>query len=123
VLWAPFLTQLMLTAPPDVVFTQVVIMGATPMQPAPLPAHPLEPEAQYRLTFSGRAVTLPDTAAWMEALDGIEAFDNPYVTSLTIGRGTGSWEERDSFEVTGSVLVTSEALANRFAPTTPTEGD
>lgn len=116
VLWAPYMQQLMLTAPEGVVFTGIAVAGATPMQPAPSPAHPLERVSEYRLTFAGRTLTLPDVAAWMEALDSIEGFQDSYVTVAELGLGAGSWSEIPSYEVNGSVQITGEALALRFAP-------
>lgn len=117
VIWAPYMRDLMATAPDGVAFGTISVIGATPMQPAPAPGHPLEEPSQYRLSFSGRSLALPDTAAWIEALEAIEGFQDAYVTAAERGVGTnGSWSEFPSYEVNGSVQVTAEALAQRFLP-------
>lgn len=116
VFWDEYLLLLMLTAPADVTFSSIAVSGATPMQPPPAPSHPLQSQSTFRLDFSGGSATLPDTAAWMDALEGIEEFQDAQVFSMSITEGTTPpWEGRSYYEVTGSVQITSEALANRFA--------
>lgn len=119
VLWRDPLTSLVATAPAGVRFTDIQMTGATPMQAASLPENPLRTSSPAVLTFSGRAPVLPDTSAWIEALDAIPSFANAYVTSAAISSEDENGTETVFYEVTGSVQVTSDALANRYA----TEGD
>lgn len=116
VLWSPYLASLMTTAPVGVAFTQLAVSGASPTQPAPLPAHPLQQESELQLSFSGRSLTLPDTSAWVEALNSIEGFQDAWVSSASITEGTsGSMTGVVHYTVSGTVQISSEAFAERFS--------
>jgi hypothetical protein len=123
VLWAPYLTQLMTTRPPNVVFESIVLTGATPMVAAAPPINPLEGTSVATLTFTGRSSVVPDTAAWIESLETIPNFSDAYVMSLEITEKEVGGTLTSYYEVIGSVQVTEDAYALRFVEDDTAEDD
>ncbi|GGB94105.1 PilN domain-containing protein [Cellulomonas carbonis] len=112
VLWKPYLDAITAVLPADVSFENVSLTSATPTEPAPLPAGPLEEPSIGRLTFTGRTATVPDVAAWVDALESVPGFADAWVTTATLdGAEAGS----RYYAVTSSVQITDAALAQRFA--------
>ena len=109
--WAPRLGAVLAVLPEGAELTSVDLTGATPMvAPAP-PADPLQAPSLSRLTFTARTASLPDTAAWVVALDAVPGFSDAWVSSATLG----SDEEGDvHYDVTATVQVTDRALTHRF---------
>ena len=64
------------------------------------------------ITFTGRTSTLPDTAAWIDALNSVPGFAGAWVSSATITDEDGVF-----YTVASSVVLTSEAYSGRFEPT------
>lgn len=115
VLWRDYLDDLVASAPDDVAFESIDMSGATPMVAAEEWANPLLSEAPTVLAFTGRAIKVPDTAAWIDALEEIPNFVDAYVTSVAIAEEDADGDKSSYYEVSGSVLVTRDAYASRFA--------
>lgn len=92
---------------------------------------PLEAPAVATMTVTGRSLELPDTVAWIDALDSIPGFANTRVTVATLTLDTtGSEDATDDegadgddgdeeapptyYTFTTSVQVTLDALSGRF---------
>lgn len=119
ILLGGYLPALWATAPAGCEFQDVALTGATPTVLAPVPPNPLVRAGTVAtVTFTARSLVLPDTAAWIERLEQVENFQDAYVTAAMRTEGTqDSWAGVLYYEVTGTVEVSVEALANRFAPT------
>lgn len=116
IMWAPYLRQLITTAPPGVAFEQILYSGATPMAANPLSANPLlAGEYTGTLTWIGRSMSPVDSAAWIESLETIDGFTDVFVRAVEIGERDVNGEMTPMYQVSGSVQVTPEALANRYA--------
>lgn len=115
ILWAPFLTNLITTAPRGVAFEEVIFTGATPMFPATLSSNPLH-RGEYvgTMTFTGRSLQVPDTAAWIESLETVPEFTDVFVSSMEITERDENGSLIAYYEVLGTIQVTTDALANRF---------
>ena len=68
------------------------------------------------MIWSARAATLPDVAAWMDAVGQVPGFSDPWFTQAVVTDDQGYVY----YKVTGTVQVTSAALAHRFDATTST---
>ncbi len=113
VAWTGYLNAISATLPPNVSIDDVAIMGATPMVAAPAPATALQAPSLYTITFTARGITIPDSAAWADALNSVPGFADAWVSSATVtAQGTTTY-----YQVAGSVQVNSVALSNRFAST------
>lgn len=115
VMWAPYLTALVATAPEGIAFESIQMTGATPTMPAGLPTNPLQAVAPSTLTFTGRSLVVPNTSEWIEQLESIENLTDAYVTSLAITEEDVDGTKTSYYEVTGSVQVTEAAFALRYA--------
>lgn len=116
--WRPYLDAITAVLPPGVSIESFNFSGATPMQVAPVPASPLDAPAVGSIQFSGRSVTLPDTAAWIVALNSVPGFSDAWVTAAAI---TGEDGEA-YYQIESSVQVLESAYAERFIQQQEVEG-
>ena len=113
VAWTGYLNAISATLPPKVSIDNFSVKGGTPMVPAPAPATALQAPSLYTITFTGRSRTIPDSAAWADALNSVPGFADAWVSSASVtAQGTTTY-----YQVAGSVQVNDVALANRFAST------
>lgn len=113
VLWKEHLDAVTAVLPENVSIETLTLTGATPMAlPAP-PASPLYAESVAELTFSGRTATVPDTAAWIDALNSIPGFSDAWVRAAEVQAEDGSVY----YAVDSSVRVLQSAYAQRFVAT------
>lgn len=118
ILWEPLLSAVMETRPSGTVFTEIVMTGATPMAGTPGPMHPLQAPSVATINFTGKALTLPDAAAWVAALNSVEHLQDAYVSFTDITMGSeGALLDITHYDVEGSVQVSAEAFAERFVET------
>lgn len=114
--YSRFLNDLSLTIPDNVWLTDATFTQDEPVLAAdPALADPASAGSLGTVTFGGTAFTQDDVAVWLERLATQEGFDNPYLTSAT-GELIG---ERPTVTWSTTVVLTSEALSNRY---TETEG-
>ncbi|ADG74728.1 Fimbrial assembly family protein [Cellulomonas flavigena DSM 20109] len=112
--WKAYVDAFGSVLPPGVSVESLTVTQATPMAVGPAAPDVLREAGIGQIRFEGRAVTLPDVAAWIEALDSVPGFTDASVEAVQ-----GS-EEVDSgvfYQITTTVQVTQEAYADRFAPT------
>lgn len=112
VLWTPYLYAIFAVMPQGVRISSFEVSGATPMLAASAPVDALQGPSVQMVKFSGRSATIPDAAAWVDALNSIPGFQDAWVSSAQIGQN-----ESDGvfYEVQSSVQVNTEAFSHRFA--------
>lgn len=110
ILWTDYLRAIQAVAPAALSITSVNTSGATPMQPAIGSSDPLGATSIGALSFTGRSTTMPDVAAWIDALDSIPGFSDAAFSSATLNDDNGVV----FYEIASTVQVTPAAFALRF---------
>ncbi len=109
--WATQLNSLLTAAPTDVALTSLAVSAASPSEPFSLDGTPFQQPDLGQLAFAGHAASEAEVAAFQDALDALPAFQNTFMTSLTIAPvddgGVPYWI------FTGSTRITSNALSGR----------
>ncbi|MBO3085550.1 fimbrial assembly protein [Cellulomonas fengjieae] len=119
VLWKPYLDAISAVLPQDVSITTFSVVQGGLVAPPPTSPDALTAQGVATVQFAARAKTLPDSAAWTEALNTIPGFYGASTSSDTLGEIDGVV----AYEVTSMVQVDMAALARRFpAADTATEG-
>ncbi len=111
VLWAPYLGSLRAVTPVGVSYDSISADTGSPAAPWSGSVDPLGGAAVGQISFSARAQTLPDVAAWSDALETVPGFADPWFSSATI-----TDEDGIHYQVTCTVDLTEAAYAQRFAP-------
>jgi len=112
--WKAYVDAFTAVIPVNVSVEALTVTQASPMAAGPAAPDALREAGIGQIRFEGRALTLPDVAAWMDALDAVPGFVDASVEAVQ-----GS-EEVDSgvfYQITTTVQVTQEAYSDRFAPT------
>lgn len=112
--WKSYLDAIVAVTPEGTTISNVAVQANGPVEQGPTPLDPLQDFAPARITISAYSLTRPDSALWMQALDGITGLDNPrlytsarrgidpelgYETVLTIDASTLAYSGRFPFEV------------------------
>lgn len=137
VLWSPYLDAIAEVSPDTVSITSLDYTGATPDTAAAGPADPLQGPSIGTLTFEARAATVPDMADWLDALEAVPGFADPWYTvaehEAEEGEAEVLWTELGAvgigddvqdvtfYAITFTVQVTEDALSRRWETTEPTE--
>lgn len=113
VLWRDYLAAIAATAPEGISIETFsgVVPGPTEAPPSVL--NPLDVAGVGTITFAANSSTVPDTAAWIDALSTIPGLKDPWFTSAVFTDG----EQGSYYSVNGTVQVDTTALAERFAET------
>lgn len=109
--WATELNSLLTAAPSNVALTTLAVSAATPSEPLLLDGTPFQQPDLGQLFFSGEAASEADVVAFQDALDALPAFQNTFITSITIGPPAEG--ETPYWTFTGSTRITSNALSER----------
>jgi Tfp pilus assembly protein PilN len=112
VLWPTYLRAIQAVAPEGWTLDSLTTLTPTPLTPASPATNPLAAPNVGTLTFTGRAATLPDVAAWLDALDQVPGFSDPYVSSAAITTNEGA---APYYATSATVQVDSTVFAQRFA--------
>ena len=81
------------------------------MTAAAAPSSILQGASVGQIQFSGRIDTMPDTAAWIDALNAVPGFSDAWVSATAITQT----DKLVYYTVTSTVQVTDTAYAKRFA--------
>ena len=111
--WKPYFDAITAVLPAGVSIETITMSGATPVLLAPPPESPLYSPSVGQLSFTGRSVTLPDTVAWMDALNAVPGFTDAWVASSVRADEEGLL----FYAVTSSVRVDASAFELRFFET------
>lgn len=109
--WKGYLDAIAAVLPADVSVESYTVTGATPMTAPALAADPLQGPSVGQVQFTGRTATLPDTAAWLDALDSIPGFADAWVSAAAVT----ATETTTYYTVEATVQFTDAAYAQRFA--------
>ena len=112
VLWRPYIVALAATAPAGVSITDLNVVP--PVASQLVTTGDLSDVVIATVSFEAESLTLPDTAAWLDALATVVGFTNPEFSSATIKAAESGTVY---YSVTGSVGVTFDGLSLRFVPT------
>lgn len=121
ILWQPYIAAIAAVLPPNVSFDSITVTQATPMTGGASVATPLQEPSIGQLSFSARTTTIPDSAAWIDALNSIPGLGDAWVSSATITQDAET--ETVYYAVAATVQIRESALAQRFAQTDEPSGD
>ena len=109
--WKSYLDAIAAVMPAGASLQSITVSGATPMVAAPAPVSGLDKPSVGQIQFSGRIDTLPNTAAWIDALNAVPGFSDAWVSATAITET----DKHVYYTVTSTVQVTDAAYAKRFA--------
>ena len=108
--WTAYLRAIAAVLPPAVSLESFTVSGATPMLAPPVPTDPLQGPSVGQIQFTGRSATVPDTAAWVDALNSISGFSDAWVSAVTAEESEGA----TFYTVESTVQFTEAAYDDRF---------
>ena len=119
VLWSPYYQAIAAVLPAGVSFDSFQVTEAAPTTAAPAAASPLQAASVGQIQFTARAKTLPDTAAWIDALNAIPGLGDAWLTTAAVQGDTPA----DTFyNIAVTVQVRQSAYAHRFDQSTGGKG-
>jgi hypothetical protein len=110
VLWREYVSAIAATAPPGITIDTVTVTGATPYVATPLPADALSAPSVGSISFTAESLVLPDTAAWLDALEAVPGFADPWFSDASVNQE----EDLIYYKVTATVQLNETAFAHRF---------
>lgn len=113
VLWEPYMDALTAVLPADVSIEAITVTAATPLDGPLAPSDPLQAPSVGSISFQGRSTTIPNTAAWVEALATVPGFSDPWVSSVSVTDEDGSV----FYTVSSTVQLSDAVFAHRFVAT------
>lgn len=119
ILWPQYMRAIQAVAPTGWRLESLSTLTPTPLTPAAPATNPLAAPNVGTITFTGRATTVPDIAAWLDALDSIPGFSDAYATSAQLSVNEGS---APYYETSATVQVDTSVFAQRFAATEEAKG-
>jgi len=114
VLWAGYYSAISAVLPAGASIDNLAVTQATPMTLPPAPASPLEAASIGQVQFAARSLTIPNTAAWVDALNSVPGFADAWVSSAAISEDAESGTIY--YTVSASAQVNADAYALRFIP-------
>jgi len=113
--WAPYYAAITAVLPANVSIDSLVVTTTGAAGAAPAAAtNPLQTPSVGQIQFTGRSTTVPNTAAWLDALNSVRGFSTAWASSATI---TQSQNKTTYYNVSVTVQVTSAAFTHRFDAT------
>jgi Tfp pilus assembly protein PilN len=107
--WKKYLDGITSVLPDDASLDSYVVVAPSPLVPAAPPTDPLQDPSVGQINFAVRSATLPDTAALLNALNGISSFGDAWVSNATLA----SDDNGDYYTVSASVQVHDSAYSGR----------
>jgi Tfp pilus assembly protein PilN len=111
--WKTYIDAIAAVLPANVSIQSLSVTQASPMIAAPGPTNPLQSASIGQILLSGRSSTVPDAAAWIEALDSVPGFADAAVYSVAVTED----ESGVYYTVSSSVQVTDAVYSHRFDAT------
>lgn len=111
ILWVPFINAIQAVAPQGWRLSSVSTAAPTPTEVPAGTTDPLVTAGMGTMTFTGRATTVPDVGAWLDALSAVPGFADATFSTAEISDDEGVVY----YETTGTVQLTEAVLAKRFA--------
>ncbi|MEN1973975.1 fimbrial assembly protein [Cellulomonas olei] len=116
--WRPYLDAIATVLPEGATIQTLTVTMSSPMEGATAVADPLAGVSLGQLAFSTSVPSVPDTAAWIDALNGIPGFADAWVSSAQSADEDGTVR----YTVESTVNVSISALSARFLVTDGEEG-
>lgn len=113
VLWPKYLQAIQAVQPAGVSLLQLTTEMPGPSDAGIPSASPLDAPSVGSIGFTAQAGTLPDLAAWMDALDGIAGFNDATLSTATLTDDEGVV----SYEIAATIRVDESVFAGRFSTT------
>lgn len=114
VLWQPYYGAITAVLPPGVSLDNLTVTQATPMTAPAAPSSPLQDSSIGQIVFTARSATIPDAAAWVDALNSIPGLGDAWVSSAVVTQDGES--DTVFYNVSATVQVRDSAYALRFVP-------
>lgn len=111
VAWRGYIQAIQAVAPEGWALTTFQTAMPTPLSPGTVSADPLTAPGVGTISFEGRAATVSDVAAWLDALNSIPGFSGALYTSATLADEQGV----PYLQTSVTVQVDTAAFAHRFA--------
>jgi Tfp pilus assembly protein PilN len=108
VLWAPYLASIDAVLPEGTTYSTFSIDTGSPIEPYEQPATPLQVQRIGTVAITATTTSYAAAHEWVEALEGTPGFGDVTLNDATRVDG-------DSYDVTITMHVTSDLLADRFA--------
>lgn len=112
VLWPDYLRAVQAVTPEGVAVVELTTEMPGPITSGTPSANPLDSVSVGSITFTGQAATLPDLAAWMEALDRIPGFSDASFSTAELT----SEEGVTFYAIVTTIRVDETVFAGRFGP-------
>lgn len=112
--WSSYYAAVTAVLPADVSISSLVVTTQSSSGSAAPAANPLQVPSVGQIQFTGRSTTVPNTAAWLDALNGIPGFANAWASNAAISQ---SQNKTIYYNVSVTVQVTPEAYTHRFDQT------
>lgn len=109
--WASYYAAITAVLPANVSIDSLTVTSSTPMTPPATATSPLQTASVGQIQFTGRATTVPNTAAWIDALNGVPGFANAWASTATVSETPS---HTVYYNVSMTVQVTSAAYTHRF---------
>ena len=109
VLWKQYLEAIRAVTPEAVSYDSMQVTVSNDPNPQ-VSGDPLQAPSIGQIVFTARAATIPDLAAWMDAVSAIPGLSDPWFQQAQITDKDG----HVYYQVTGSVQINDVALAHRF---------
>lgn len=109
--WMPYYSAIAATAPPGVSIESIKVQSATPMVSAIGPTDALSALGISVITFSAQSSTVPDTEAWLRALEQVPGFSDPWFSQATLNEAG----DVVAYNVAAAVIVVDDARLRRFS--------
>jgi hypothetical protein len=113
ILWPDYLEALRAVTPTGVSYDSMVVTVASPGQPYTGSTNPLAAvDTIGQVSFTARSTTLPDTASWIDAIQGVKGMSDPWFSSASLTEADGVIY----YQVEATVDLLPSALSGRFEP-------
>lgn len=109
--WKTYVDAITAVLPAGVSVESFILVGASPTTAPPVPTDPLQTPGVGSITFEGRTKTMPDTAAWLDALASVPGFADPWVSAVSVTEEEGGV----FYSVSTSVQLTPSTFLHRFS--------
>ncbi|GEA88803.1 fimbrial assembly protein [Cellulomonas cellasea] len=110
ILWKGYLDAVGAVLPAEVSLETLLVTGATPVMAPAAPTDALQGPSVGQMQFTGRTATLPDTAAMIDALNGVPGLADAWVSTAVVSDSGSSY-----YTVSATAQITDVAYVQRFA--------
>jgi hypothetical protein len=112
ILWQPFIEAIRAVTPAGVSIADLTVTVNTPTSSTSTTNDPLAAPSVGTVTFNGTAATPIDTSLWLDALDSLPGFNDPWFSTEMLSDTEGVV----TYKISSSVQITDEVFAQRFVP-------